>query len=102
MNSTKRIDYLNSIVKSLPENPGVYQFFNTQEQIIYVGKAKNLKKRVSSYFQKLHQENGKLRVMVSKIYDIRYIIVDTESDALLLENNLILLCLSTNSHTFEW
>ncbi len=89
MNSLQRIDYLNSIVQSLPENPGVYQFFNTQEQIIYVGKAKNLKRRVSSYFQKQHQDNGKLRVMVGKIYDIRYIIVDTESDALLLENNLI-------------
>jgi excinuclease ABC subunit C len=89
MNLLERVNYLNSIVQSLPDNPGVYQFFNTQEQIIYVGKAKNLKKRVSSYFQKQHHDNGKVRVMVSKIYDIRYIIVDTESDALLLENNLI-------------
>jgi excinuclease ABC subunit C len=89
MKLSERVNYLNSIVQSLPDNPGVYQFFNTQEQIIYVGKAKNLKKRVSSYFQKQHQDNGKLRVMISKIYDIRYIIVDTESDALLLENNLI-------------
>jgi excinuclease ABC subunit C len=89
MNTQKREEYLNSIVQSLPDNPGVYQFFNLQEQIIYVGKAKNLKKRVSSYFQKSHLDNGKVRVMVSKIYDLKYIIVDTESDALLLENNLI-------------
>jgi len=89
MDAQRLKEYLNSIVQSLPENPGVYQFFNIQEKIIYVGKAKNLKKRVSSYFQKSHHDNGKLRVMVNKIYDIRHIIVDTESDALLLENNLI-------------
>jgi excinuclease ABC subunit C len=80
---------LASIVQNLPDNPGVYQFFNNQEQIIYVGKARNLKKRVSSYFQKSHNDSGKVRVMVSKICDIKYIVVETESDALLLENNLI-------------
>jgi excinuclease ABC subunit C len=80
--------YLDSIVRNLPNSPGVYQFFNNQDEIIYVGKARNLKKRVSSYFQKEH-EIGKTRVMVSKICNIRYIVVETESDALLLENNLI-------------
>lgn len=76
------------IVRSLPDKPGVYQFFNSNQQIIYVGKAKNLKKRVSSYFQKNH-DNTKVRIMVSKICDLQYIVVSTESDALLLENNLI-------------
>jgi excinuclease ABC, C subunit len=76
------------IVRSLPDSPGVYQFFNSNQQIIYVGKAKNLKKRVSSYFQKNH-DNAKVRVMVAKIFDLQYIVVNTESDALLLENNLI-------------
>ncbi|MDP4207488.1 MAG: excinuclease ABC subunit UvrC [Bacteroidota bacterium] len=84
-----KIDYLNNILQGLPEGPGVYQFFNGQEQIIYVGKAKNLKRRVSSYFQKSHHDSAKVRVMVNKICNIRYILVDTESDALLLENNLI-------------
>ncbi len=89
MTSQHRQEYINTIIQSLPGTPGVYQFFNAQEQIIYVGKAKNLKKRVSSYFQKDHSDNGKIRIMVNKIFDIRYIVVDTESDALLLENNLI-------------
>lgn len=77
------------IVQNLPDKPGVYQFFNQKKEIIYVGKARNLKKRVSSYFQKTHHENGKTRIMVSKIFDIKVIVVETESDALLLENNLI-------------
>lgn len=77
------------LTEFLPSKPGVYQFFNSQGQVIYVGKAKNLKKRVSSYFNKKHYESAKLRVLVSKIVDIKHIIVDTESDALLLENNLI-------------
>lgn len=85
----KRDKYLNDLVSNLPDNPGVYQFYNSQEQIIYIGKARNLKKRVSSYFQKSHHNNGKVRVMVSKICDLKYIVVETESDALLLENNLI-------------
>ncbi len=88
MASPERESYLESIIRNLPHNPGVYQFFNNQDQIIYVGKARNLKKRVSSYFQKEH-EAGKTRIMVGKIHDIRYIVVETESDALLLENNLI-------------
>ena len=75
-------------LKVLPEKPGVYQFYDLDGKIIYVGKAKNIKKRVSSYFNKT-QENGKTRVLVNKIIDIKYLVVDTEFDALLLENNLI-------------
>ncbi len=84
----KTSEYLKGIVLNLPENPGIYQYLNADGHIIYVGKAKNLKRRVSSYFNKEH-EPGKTRVLVSKIADIRYIIVNTEEDALLLENNLI-------------
>ena len=72
----------------LPENPGVYQYFNANDEIIYVGKAKNLKKRVSSYFNKIH-DNGKTNVLVKNISYLRYIVVDSEENALLLENNLI-------------
>ena len=78
-----------SILENLTDTPGVYMFYNNQEQVIYIGKAKNLKRRVSSYFQKSHQDNGKVRIMVSKVCDIRFIVVQSESDALLLENNLI-------------
>ena len=75
-------------VKTLPNEPGVYQYFDKNEVIIYIGKAKNLKKRVSSYFSKTH-ENGKTKVLVTKIVSIKHIVVATETDALLLENNLI-------------
>jgi len=75
-------------VKTLPSEPGVYQYFDKEDVIIYVGKAKNLKKRVASYFNKNH-ENGKTRVLVKKIFRIKHIVVNTETDALLLENNLI-------------
>ncbi|MBT8322013.1 MAG: GIY-YIG nuclease family protein, partial [Eudoraea sp.] len=75
-------------LSTLPNNPGVYQFYDRDGKILYVGKAKNLKKRVSSYFHK-HHDLGKTRVMVKKIRSIRHIVVPTESDALLLENNLI-------------
>ncbi|PCH99867.1 MAG: excinuclease ABC subunit C [Flavobacteriaceae bacterium] len=75
-------------IKTLPNAPGVYQYYDKDEVILYVGKAKNLKKRVSSYFTKTH-ENGKTRVLVKKIVSIKHIVVDTEADALLLENNLI-------------
>ena len=84
----KTSEYLKGIVLNLPESPGIYQYLNTEGTIIYVGKAKNLKRRVSSYFNREH-EPGKTRVLVSKIADIRYIVVNTEEDALLLENNLI-------------
>lgn len=79
---------LHPIIQSLPNKPGVYQFSDKKGNIIYIGKAKNLKKRVSSYFNKNH-DSGKTRVLVRKIADIQTIIVDTEFDALLLENNLI-------------
>lgn len=76
-------------MRYLPNKPGVYQFLNDANEVIYVGKAKDLKKRVSSYFNKSKYESAKLKVLVSKVVDIKHIIVDTESDALLLENNLI-------------
>jgi len=79
---------LESLLKTLPEGPGVYQYFDEEKQLLYVGKAKNLKKRVTSYFTKVH-DNARLRLMVNKIADIKTIKVNTESDALLLENNLI-------------
>ena len=84
----KTNDYLRGIVLNLPDSPGIYQYLNTEGTIIYVGKAKNLKRRVYSYFSKDHQST-KTRILVSKIADIRYIVVKTEEDALLLENNLI-------------
>ena len=75
-------------LQTLPNQPGVYQYYDADGTIIYVGKAKNLKKRVSSYFTKTH-DNGKTRVLVNKIATIKHIVVATETDALLLENNLI-------------
>ena len=75
-------------ISMLPENPGVYQYFNANDEIIYVGKAKNLKKRVNSYFNKIHDDN-KTNVLVKNISYLRYIVVDSEENALLLENNLI-------------
>ncbi|WP_435413347.1 excinuclease ABC subunit UvrC [Psychroserpens mesophilus] len=75
-------------IKTLPQQPGVYQYYDADDKLIYVGKAKNIKKRVSSYFTKTH-ENGKTRVLVKKIATIKHIVVETEKDALLLENNLI-------------
>ncbi len=77
------------IVRKLPEKPGVYQFLGISGDMLYVGKAKNLKKRVASYFTRSDQHNYKHEVLVKKIQDIQYIVVDDESDALLLENNLI-------------
>ena len=79
---------LQHTISHLPDSPGVYQFLNEEGKIIYVGKAKSLKKRVSTYFNKIH-DSRKLNLMVSKIVDLQTIVVDTESDALLLENNLI-------------
>lgn len=75
-------------IQTLPDNPGVYQYYDKEGRILYVGKAKNLKKRVASYFNKTH-DNGKTNVMVKKIVTIKHIVVPTETDALLLENNLI-------------
>lgn len=84
----KRIEYLKELIKVLPEDPGVYQYIDDTGKIIYVGKAKNLKKRVSSYFYK-EPDNAKTRILVRKIRDIKHIVVNSEQDALLLENNLI-------------
>ena len=84
----KRLTYLKSIVSSLPEKPGTYQFYDSEHTIIYVGKAKNLKSRVSSYFHK-EVDRFKTKVLVSKIHDITYTVVNTEEDALLIENQLI-------------
>lgn len=86
MSSVK--EHLQLKLKTLPEKPGIYQYFDAGGTIIYVGKAKNLKKRVSSYFNKT-QDNGKTVMLVKRIADIQYMVVDTELDALLLENNLI-------------
>jgi excinuclease ABC subunit C len=80
---------IKTLLEGLPHHPGVYQFFDKNEKIIYVGKAKNLKKRVSSYFSKEVFESGKTAIMVRQVVDIRYILTETELDALLLENNLI-------------
>ncbi len=81
-------EFIDLKLKVLPNKPGVYQYYDTTGKIIYVGKAKDLKKRVSSYFNK-NLDSGKTRMLVKKIRDIKYIVVDTELDALLLENNLI-------------
>ena len=81
-------EYIRQIVLSLPDAPGCYQYLDASGTVIYVGKAKNLKRRVSSYFNK-EQISAKTRVLVSKIRDIKYVVVKTEQDALLLENNLI-------------
>jgi excinuclease ABC subunit C len=84
----KNAEYLRSLVSVLPDQPGIYQYFDQSGKIIYVGKAKNLKKRVSSYFKKT-QENRKTELLVRNIAEIRHMVVETEQDALLLENNLI-------------
>jgi len=83
------IDQFKKVVRLFPDKPGIYQFFDKKQKIIYIGKAKNLKKRVSSYFYKERSISGKVKILVKKIRDIKFIVVDTEIDALLLENNLI-------------
>ena len=80
-------DKIKSILKTIPTDPGVYRYYDDKGEIIYVGKAKNLKRRVSSYFNK--QQSGKVKVLVSRIADIKFIVVDNEMEALLLENNMI-------------
>ena len=84
----KKAEYLKGIVSNLPDSPGCYQYLDENGVIIYVGKAKNLKRRVSSYFNK-EQQTLKTKLLVAKISDIRYVVVNSEADALLLENNLI-------------
>lgn len=83
-----KLDAIEIQIKSLPEVPGVYQYYDKQDKIIYIGKAKNLKKRVSSYFNRI-QDNHKTRLLVKNINRIEHVVVDSEMDALLLENNLI-------------
>jgi len=80
---------ISSLIRSLPEQAGVYQFYDKNDALLYIGKAKNLKKRVSSYFSRNKFESFKIKVLVDRIADLKYIVVDSESDALLLENNLI-------------
>jgi len=88
MNSGAREHPFQNLIRSLPDKPGVYQYLDKEGKVIYVGKAKNLKKRVASYFTKTHQ-SGKLKLLVRKISDIKFVVTSTELDALLLENNLI-------------
>lgn len=85
----KNADNLLQKIKNSPNKPGVYQFFDKEDNIIYVGKAKNLKRRISSYFIKENTASGRLALLIRKISEIKYIVVDNEVDALLLENNLI-------------
>lgn len=86
--SNKHLDYLKGLITLLPDEPGIYQYFDNTGHIIYIGKAKNLKKRVGSYFNKT-PENRKTALLVRNIADIKHMVVDSEEDALLLENNLI-------------
>lgn len=88
MKENPHIDYIRQSLSLLPSRPGIYQFFSGNGELLYVGKAKDLKKRVSSYFNKSH-DSRKLDVLVGKIAEIKHFVVDSESDALLLENNLI-------------
>tara|TARA_B110000116_G_scaffold190844_1_gene165867 strand:+ start:4783 stop:6573 length:1791 start_codon:yes stop_codon:yes gene_type:complete len=81
-------EHIKLLLNNIPQKVGVYRYYDKNEKLLYIGKAKNLKKRVSSYFTK-KQESGKIKVLVSKIFDIQYVVVQTEMDALLLENNLI-------------
>ena len=81
--------HLKTIIASLPDSPGIYKYFDKDGTLIYIGKAKSLKKRVSSYFNKNQHENRKTAIMVSRIVDLQFTLVETEIDALLLENSLI-------------
>ena len=82
-------DKIRNTIKAFPNKPGIYQFFDKAGNIIYIGKAKDLKKRVSSYFTTSKKVNYKTKVLVNKADNIKYVVVENESDALLLENNLI-------------
>jgi excinuclease ABC subunit C len=88
--TTKHIEHIKlEILPTLPEEPGIYKYFDTNDKIIYIGKAKNLKRRVSSYFNRQQQDSGKTRLLVQNIVRIEFTVVETEQDALLLENVLI-------------
>ncbi len=82
-------EHLRDKIKAVPNSPGIYQYFDKEGVIIYVGKAKDLRKRVQSYFNKSQKDSGKTYILIKKVVDIKYLVVDTELDALLLENNLI-------------
>ena len=82
-------DDLSAKVKAAPKKPGIYQYYDKGDKLLYVGKAKNLKNRVASYFVDDQGKSGRIRLLVSKIRDVKYILTDSEMDALLLENNLI-------------
>jgi excinuclease ABC subunit C len=82
-------EHLKPIIRQIPQEPGVYQYFDKNDEILYVGKAKNLKRRVSSYFNKSQKDSAKTAILVRKVQSIKYLVVDSEIDALLLENNLI-------------
>ncbi len=84
-----KTEHLQTIISTLPKKAGVYQFSDEEGKVIYVGKAKNLKNRVSSYFNKNQYENAKTRILVRRIADINYFVVESEYEALLLENNMI-------------
>ena len=81
-------EHIQSILDRMPHEPGVYQHFDADGKLLYIGKAKNLKKRVASYFTK-QDHNGKTRLLVKKIRDVQWIVTASEADALLLENNMI-------------
>ena len=83
-----RLDHIKEIISIMPETPGVYQYFDKDSEIIYIGKAKNLKKRVSSYFSKVH-ESARTNRLLRNIHDLKYIVVNTAKDALNLEKYLI-------------
>ena len=85
----RNFDHIEQQLKTLPETPGVYQYFDEGGNLLYVGKARNLSRRVHSYFNHYDDLSPKIRILVRKIYTIRYTVVNTEVDALLLENNLI-------------
>ena len=89
MSVSQAPEHIQTLLKTIPGNPGVYQYFDKEGTIIYVGKAKDLKKRVSSYFTKDKYDSRKTAILVRKIQDIKFIVVNSELDALLLENNLI-------------
>jgi excinuclease ABC subunit C len=89
MSSAENAENIKQQLEVIPDKPGVYQFYNAAGDLIYVGKAKSLRKRVNSYFNRAAHESNKVRVMVTRVAEIRHIMVNTESDALLLENNLI-------------
>jgi excinuclease ABC subunit C len=89
VDSKSEIAPIKSKIKILPNAPGVYKYFDSNGTILYIGKAIDLKKRVSSYFNKKHYENKKTEILVRKIWDVNVTVVPTEIDALLLENSLI-------------